>query len=177
MFDELTKKFLFQRRRESLAAARSERELAELIEAADLALLDDDERHTSATAKAVERALEPIIRHVGCACRDRRTDCRDCPYSSITRWHLVDGRTLCEVAKEITDARKPLKERRRWLEECRAELATTEERVELMRERYLVQLEENLKQSRIDLEKATADLAAAEKTVEEVERKHGIESK
>ena len=173
LFDEPLKKMLFARRREAIDAGRRERELAEMIETADRAIIEDDDKHTAASTKEIERALAPLIRHVGEHCAKRNAACRDCPYAEMTK-RLIDGRTLCEAAEEITTALKRIRDANTAREECKSAAEYYHERAEEKRKELLADIEAYERAANKDLDAATAECAAADRAAAELMRKYGV---
>ena len=173
ILDELKRKLLFDRRRNALDAAKSERELSALIEAVDNAIIEDDNKHTNASAKEIERTLAPLVRRVGEYCRAHSANCRNCPYGDTIR-HLVDGRTLCEAADELTDAVKRVRDARTAVEDGKTAIAFCEARIEEMRRAYLDDLEAALSKERASMDALNVEREAAERRLAELGRRYGM---
>jgi len=174
MIDDALKHLLFQHRRDSLAAARHARSVRALIDAADNAMLADDDKPTKATKRELESAFDAIRRAVYAECRGRDAQCDGCPFASSAN-ALVDGRTLCEAAADvIADVRRE-KSQRMWLEECKRELSSYESKLEELRERHIVEVEERIERSRADLDNAQSQFDADKKRLAELDRKYGVD--
>ena len=175
MLNDTMRKLIFAKRREAIDTARRERNLADMIEAVDDSIIEHDDKRTDASERALDRALAPLIRHVAEHCAKRCAVCRGCVYADGGK-HLIDGRTLCEAAADITAALRRVRDADMAREDCKNAVAYYQERLDEKRKALLADEEACERMAHKDLEAANAECAAAASALAGLERKYGVKN-